>query len=60
MICLGMICSTFDYFVGSTKTGTGQKNLWLENVGGKGIWGKDFLGGGGRDPKDTMILYMSL
>ena len=53
MICLGMICSTFDYFVGSTKTGTGQKNLWLENVGGKGIWGKDFLGGGGRETPRT-------
>ena len=42
------------YFVGSTKTETGEKTLWLKKVGGKGTWGGKNLQGEERPQRTTI------
>ena len=56
----GIISPTLHYFVGTMKTGTGGKILWLEKVDGKCDLGMaDFLGVGKRpqrrDPKEHHV-----
>ena len=52
----GIISPTLHYFVGTMKTGTGEKILWLEKVDGKCDLGMaDFLGVGKRPQRTPCI-----